>query len=77
MLSSHENPSQINQMANQFSLHTPDSETMSKTPKMQVNLPFARKYPESSLSLKFFFSAIKKHTVYILRRYLSGMIARE
>ena len=59
--SSHENPCQVNQTAKlQFSLHAPDSQTMSKTPKMQVNLPFARKYPESSLSLKFFFSAIKK-----------------
>ena len=58
--SSHENPCQVNQMAIQFSLHAPDSETMSKTPKMQVNLPFARKCPESSLSLMFFFSAIKK-----------------
>ena len=52
-------------MANQFSLHALDSETMSKTPKMQVNLSFGRKYPGSSLQLKFFFFS---NTVYFLRR---------
>ena len=62
-VSSHENPSQDNEMANQFSLNAPDSETISKTPKTQANLSFGRKYPGSSLSMKFFLFA-KKHIQY-------------